>query len=483
MPDEHSIARWRSAKRRAAPRRMRLAALLAAMASASLPIAAVPARALTPIELLGKNVFFDTNLSRPRGKQACASCHDAARGWTFPNAAVNRTTVAAPGAVPGAIGSIKTPTNAYAFFSPPFHPLSSPPPFGPFFEGGNFWDGRAEGCGKTGGPCPVGNGTFSPTITPADLPPLRRAIFKRYLGTTADQALNPLPNLVEQNIPIDDVCREVQFARYRALYTLAFLVPINCSAIALVPGADRPALTSFKRIAVAVAAWQASSEVNSFSSRRDIALRLERDGQFPLQGFTPQENLGHDLFYGVTSALNPGGRNAQCAGCHNGVPAGDQPDPANGLARRELYSDSRFHNIGIPYNREIPNVGFGQKVGVGGHVPGFSGPDLSGMFKTPTLRNVAKGLRGGFVKSYGHNGYFKSLMGIVHFYNTRDVLPRCATLNATEQEALAAGCWPASEHPNPAAFVIGNLGLAAKEEAAIVAYMATLSDLVTPRRP
>ena len=30
-----------------------------------------------------------------------------------------------------------------------------------------------------------------------------------------------------------------------------------------------------------------------------------------------------------------------------------------------------------------------------------------------------------FVKAYGHNGYFKSLKAIVHFYNTRDVLPRC----------------------------------------------------------
>ena len=30
-----------------------------------------------------------------------------------------------------------------------------------------------------------------------------------------------------------------------------------------------------------------------------------------------------------------------------------------------------------------------------------------------------------FVKAYGHNGYFKSLKEIVHFYNTRDMLPRC----------------------------------------------------------
>ena len=45
-----------------------------------------------------------------------------------------------------------------------------------------------------------------------------------------------------------------------------------------------------------------------------------------------------------------------------------------------------------------------------------------GKHKVPTLRNVD--LRNGpegFVKAFGHNGYFKSLEEIVHFYNTRDV--------------------------------------------------------------
>ena len=44
-----------------------------------------------------------------------------------------------------------------------------------------------------------------------------------------------------------------------------------------------------------------------------------------------------------------------------------------------------------------------------------------GKHKVPTLRNVD--LRNGpkVVKAFGHNGYFKSLEEIVHFYNTRDV--------------------------------------------------------------
>ena len=81
-----------------------------------------------------------------------------------------------------------------------------------------------------------------------------------------------------------------------------------------------------------------------------------------------------------------------------------------------------------------------------------------------------------FVKAFGHNGYFKSLEGIVHFYNTRDVLPECPGAY-TEAEALGAGCWPAPEiADNVNDAELGALGLSASEEAAIVAFLRTLSD-------
>lgn len=89
------------------------------------------------------------------------------------------------------------------------------------------------------------------------------------------------------------------------------------------------------------------------------------------------------------------------------------------------------------------------------------------------------------------------LESIVHFYNTRDTKPRCETLgivDATEREALANGCWrkpefgeiiplpniPGNSRPAP---VFGRNGLTAEQEAAIVAYLKSLSDLITPRRP
>ena len=67
------------------------------------------------------------------------------------------------------------------------------------------------------------------------------------------------------------------------------------------------------------------------------------------------------------------------------------------------------------------------------------------------------------MKAYGHNGYFKSLEEIIHFYNTRDV------------EA-----WPAPECRNVNTDELGNLGLTAEEEAAIVAFMKTLTDGYQP---
>ena len=58
-----------------------------------------------------------------------------------------------------------------------------------------------------------------------------------------------------------------------------------------------------------------------------------------------------------------------------------------------------------------------------------------------TLRNVDKRPRPDFVKAYAHNGYFKSLREIVHFYNTREHLPRCQAGAAGEK----VSCWPAPE--------------------------------------
>jgi cytochrome c peroxidase len=152
-----------------------------------------------------------------------------------------------------------------------------------------------------------------------------------------------------------------------------------------------------------------------------------------------------------------------------------------------LFTDFTFDNLGLPQNPENP----------AGVAPDFVDPGLGGFLmkagypeavyeaemgkhKVPTLRNVDLWPSIDFVKDYGHNGYFKSLEGIVHFYNTRDVLATCPG-PYTEAEALAADCWPAPEVPkNVNRDELGDLGLTPKEEAAIVSFLRALSDGYMP---
>jgi cytochrome c peroxidase len=82
-----------------------------------------------------------------------------------------------------------------------------------------------------------------------------------------------------------------------------------------------------------------------------------------------------------------------------------------------------------------------------------------------------------FVKAYMHNGYFKSLKEVVHFYNTRDVLPSCQESDPGEK----VSCWPAPENStNINKKQLGNLGLKPEEEEAVVAFLRTLTDDYRP---
>lgn len=479
---------------------------------------------LTNIEKLGKFVFFD-KISAP-SRMACVTCHDPDTGGTGSVSGVNLHQVAITGANPHTVGNLKPPTNAYASF---IDPLFKPCPFGvPGICGGNFWNGRAEGNASAvfpaGATKHIGDEIFfttDGTALPADL----KTNYSPFLGPTADQALNPMPNLVEQNIERQAVCQQVKSAKYAPLYQLVWGVPIDCSEAPVAISAPDVAAPekafdiSFKRIMLAVCAWQASTDLNSFSSKRDIALRNEADKKFPLAGLTAQENLGHDLFYGVTSSLNPAGKSAGCAGCHS-----DRPGIDTGEELGQLYTDDGYHNIGVPRNPEIPptfkedGTFIDPDLGLAGHT-GVNGDnsnggctaigfrrncDHRGFQKTPTMRNVDKRKDIDFIKAYAHNGWFKSMESIVHFYNTGLIggatansfgVTRCPDSVVTEKDALANNCWPAPAFVNPlqpgsptfgarlGGATFGNLNLTIEEEAAIVAYLKTLTDTYTPKAP
>lgn len=219
----------------------------------------------------------------------------------------------------------------------------------------------------------------------------------------------------------------------------------------------------YECIARAIAAYERSPEVTSFTSKFDNYLA-------GMAKLTEQEHEGFVLFKGKD----------KCDRCH--VSSGPKP----------LFTDFTYDNLGVPRNPENPFYSMLAynpmgaawiDTGLGGFLTAV--PDYYkvarqeyGKEKVPTLRNVAKGsCEAGYspciTKACGHNGYFKSLKEIVHFYNTRDVLPVCGFSGSIPGE----NCWPLPELAlNMNTKEVGNLGLAPAEENAIVEFLKTLSD-------
>jgi cytochrome c peroxidase len=121
--------------------------------------------------------------------------------------------------------------------------------------------------------------------------------------------------------------------------------------------------------------------------------------------------------------------------------------------------------------------------GVGGFLRSAQNPSrewarqaarYDGAVRVPTLRNVDMRPHPNFTKAYMHNGYLKSLKEVVHFYNTRDALPRCQGANDPREKA---GCWPAPEVNMNVDSTIGRLGLTPQEEDQLVAFLKTLTDV------
>jgi cytochrome c peroxidase len=115
---------------------------------------------------------------------------------------------------------------------------------------------------------------------------------------------------------------------------------------------------------------------------------------------------------------------------------------------------------------------------------------INGTFKAPSLRNIDKRPYPGFVRAYMHNGVFKSLKEVVHFYNTRNLTTVPGEVIDFTKPDPYAGLKgkPLQDRPeyaspdtlsNPSGNTdeeVGNLGLTASEEDDIIAFLKTLSD-------
>ncbi len=183
-------------------------------------------------QALGKQVFFDSNLSEPSG-QACASCHQPGAGFADPD----REIPVSRGVDPTKFGNRNTPSIAYSAFSPAFHFDEDE---GIFF-GGQFLDGRAS--------------------------------------TQQNQAKQPFLNPLEMANPdivtlIEKVSRSSYANDFKAIYGDDIFTHTE---------------TAFDSLADAIAAFERSSEVNAFSSKFDLFIAGETT-------LSAEEQRGLNLF-------------------------------------------------------------------------------------------------------------------------------------------------------------------------------------------
>lgn len=415
------------------------------------------------IRTLGKLLLFDKHLSVNQN-EACSFCHTPETGFTGPIPMLNQGTVSYPGSVRTRFSQRKPQSYMYATFAPVLHYNALQGDF----VGGNFWDMRASGY--------------------------------RLQNPSAEQAQGPPTNPVEMGLP-DSACLayRISQAPYRKLFekvwgagSFAIAWPKDVEKVCATPGpppdndqypvhlsvADRQRADHvYDAFGLSAAAYEASPEVTPFTSKFDYVMADKAQ-------FTLEETRGYALFRGK----------AKCNQCHRDGGPGEEP----------LFTDFTASNLGVPRNPRVAffaedkaeSSGYRANPAGTGYVDqgvgyflrklkSLSGqlnpdsewigmaPKFDGKFQVPTLRNVDMRPNRSFVKAYMHNGYFKSLKEVVHFYNTRDVLPRCAAGDPGEK----VSCWPAPENPtNMNKRQLGDLKLTDQEEEDLVSFLKTLTD-------
>jgi len=385
----------------------------------ALATAAHAGEPLTPLQALGQQLYEDVNLSLNRN-QSCTTCHSLspapntvpAPGFVDPVNVATGSPVS-KGSVAGRSGKLNTPSAGYAAFSPPFYFDKTEK----HFVGGQFWNGRA--------------------------------------ATLEEQAKQPFLNPDEMALPSAWalITRVKQNPAYVQAFATLFKIDLNrIAAREGAPAHTRPPPlvdAATQRVAEAIAAFERTRVFNRFTSKFDYVLT----GKTRL---TPIEQQGLEVFESEKS---------KCADCHTSKPG----KAADGRLQPPLFTDFTYDNIGLPRNVNIPAK---PDPGLAGH-PKIAGTAQAaaelGKHKVMGLRNIA------ITPPYGHNGVFRTLEQIVHFYNTRDVKP--AVCQDSHDPRFGKTCWPAPEiRNNLNTEELGDLKLTAEEEAALVAFMKTLTD-------
>ncbi|MFO1124770.1 MAG: cytochrome c peroxidase [Methylocystis sp.] len=287
-------------------------------------------RGLTPMELLGKRVFEDANLSRPAGV-SCASCHDAAKAFQGNNG--SSAPAVSRGSLPTSLGKRNTPSIMYASFAPSFGFIDDKDEKTGKIEkipaGGQFLDGRAR-----------------------DL-----------LAQVEGPMLDPL----EMNAPSKRfIVEAVRDGAYADLVREVYGEKVF----------DNPD-AAFEKLAQAVVAFEASARFHPFASKFDDYLRGEAQ-------LTALEKKGFKLF------KDP--KKGNCLACHAGKE--DSRNPQDWLFTDFTYDAlGGPKNRAIPSAAKpdaAPDLGLCAQPGLAATAPAdFTVESVCGAFKVPTLRNIA----------------------------------------------------------------------------------------------
>jgi len=343
-------------------------------------------------ERLGKIMYQDKDFSY-NSTQSCQTCHHHTAGFADPtNARDPYVTVVSTGADGVSLGGRNAPSSAYAGFSPTLYLDTA----GNFY-GGMFWDGRATG---------------------------------RVLGDPlAEQAQGPPLNPVEMNMADKEaVVQAVRDADYALLFRKVF-GPKSLDEVE----------TAFDYISEAIAEYERSVEVQKFTSRYDT------------QELTEIELRGQALF------------DTNCTVCHSRPSKDTATNAASTDTTQDLFTTYGYANIGLPANPLVPveaDHGLGYTVDdlkedYPEEFSDLNSADYDGMFKIPTLRNVA------VTAPYGHNGYFATLKEMVEFLNG-------------SQDTLEERYVP--ETSSNVTDKVGKMGMTDQDIDDIVQFLTTLTD-------
>ncbi len=342
------------------------------------------------------------------GRMACASCHDPAHGFSAPNA----LPVQLGGPDLRRPGIRAVPSLMYGQDTPAFTE--------------HYYESEDEG-DESVDQGPTGGRDWDGRVDRA-----------------RDQAALPLLDEHEManansGAVVAVVARAVYASEVRRLYG---------------QGIFADAERAFRAITEALEFYQQTPSVfGPFSSKYDAVLRGDAI-------LTPQEARGLEVFNDRAKG--------NCAHCHKSAVMADGRPP--------LFTDFGFAALGIPRNAAI----------LANNDPayfdlGLCGPerhDLAGrgeycgLFKTPTLRNVA------LKQSFYHNGAFRTLRDAVAFYALRDTEPEQLYPTAPDGTVLKFNDLPVAYIQNVSAELpFGPRQLVSDADVDdLVAFLRTLTD-------